>query len=176
MNDYKIKFNGIDRIYDSYSWRITRKAKEVWKSGSMVTSRHTEKSFLDCFEKSVAKFTSRKYAIAVGSGTDALYFALKAKGIGTGSVVLCPAVSYLATAEAIKRTGATIQFIDVDRKGLMASMPTIGLPNAVVYVNLFGNIADYDRLRKYCDSLDRRCRTESRKLLQENSKWQVRRY
>ena len=56
----------------------------------------------------------RKFGIAVGSGTDALYFALRAKGIGPGSTVLCPAISYLASAEAIKRTGAVIQFVDVD--------------------------------------------------------------
>jgi len=146
-----IKFGGVDRIYDAYSWRITRRAKEVWRSGSVVSSRHTEGSFLAKFEKSVAKFTKRKFAIAVGSGTDALYFALRAKGIGPGSNVLCPAVSYLATAEAIKRTGATITFVDVDRKGLIANMPISILPDALVYVNLFGNLADYDRLRVYCD-------------------------
>lgn len=146
-----IKFGGVDRIYDAYSWRITRKAKEVWKSGNVVSSRHTDGSPLDNFEQAIAKYTNRKYAVAVGSGTDALYFALKAKDIGPGSVVLCPAVSYLATAEAIKRTGATIQFVDVNNKGLMGPVPDFGLPSALVYVNLFGNVADYDVLRNYCD-------------------------
>jgi dTDP-4-amino-4,6-dideoxygalactose transaminase len=146
-----IKFGGVDRIYDAYSWRITRRAKEVWRSGDVVSSSHTEGSWLDKFEKSVAKFTKRKYGVAVGSGTDALYFSLRAKGIGPGSNVLCPAVSYLATAEAIKRTGATITFVDVDRKGLIANLPATILPDALVYVNLFGNLADYDRLKQYCD-------------------------
>lgn len=146
-----IKFGGIDRIYDEYSWRITRKAKEVWKSGNVVSTKHTDGSYLDTFEKSVAKYTKRKYGIAVGSGTDALYFALMAKGIGPGSTVLCPSISYLATAEAIKRTGASIQFVDVDDKGLIGNIPMWGLPSAMVYVNLFGNLADYDRLKEYCD-------------------------
>ena len=131
-----IKFGGLDRIYDAYSWRITRRAKEVWRTGNVVSSRHSTGSFLDKFETAVAKFTKRKYAVAVGSGTDALYFALKAKGIGPGSNVLCPAVSYLATAEAIKRTGATITFVDVDRKGLISKLPVPVLPDALVYVNL----------------------------------------
>ena len=74
-----IKFGGIDRIYDAYSWRNTRKAKEVWDSGNVVSTKHAEGSYLDKFEKSVAKYTKRKYGIAVGSGTDALYFALMAK-------------------------------------------------------------------------------------------------
>ena len=146
-----IKFGGLDRIYDAYSWRITRRAKEVWRTGNVISSRHNPGSFLDKFETAVAKFTKRKYAVAVGSGTDALYFALKAKGIGPGSNVLCPAVSYLATAEAIKRTGATINFVDVDRKGLISKLPVPVLPDALVYVNLFGNLADYDRLKQYCD-------------------------
>ena len=146
-----IRFGGLDRIYDAYSWRITRRAKEVWRTGNVVSSRHNPGSFLDKFETAVAKFTKRKHAVAVGSGTDALYFALKAKGIGPGSNVLCPAVSYLATAEAIKRTGATITFVDVDRKGRISKLPVPVLSDALVYVNLFGNLADYDRLRQYCD-------------------------
>ena len=145
-----IKFSGVDRIYDSYSWRITRRAKEVWRSGNVISSRHVKGSFLDKFETAVAKFAKRKYGVAVGSGTDALYFALKAKGIGPESTVLCPAISYLATAEAIKRTGATVNFVDVDNKGLISKLPDFGLPDAVVYVNLFGNLADYASLKEYC--------------------------
>lgn len=150
MEKYKIKFNGADRLYDYYSWRIGRKAKEVWRSGDLISSRHSKNSFLDIFECAVAKYTKRKYAIAVASGTDALYFALRAKGIGPGSTVLCPAVSYLATAEVIKRTGATIHFVDVDNKGLISKLPDFGLPNALVYVNLFGNLAEYTKLKEYC--------------------------
>lgn len=149
MAGYKIKFNGVDRIFDAYSWRLTRKAKQAWKTGLVVGNKshgHTE-----LFEDSIAKYTKRKFAIAVGSGTDALYFSLKAKGIGPGSTVLCPAVSYMATAEAIRRTGATIQFVDVDENGLIGHIPMWGLPSAVVYVNLFGNVADYDRIKQYCD-------------------------
>tara|TARA_B100000900_G_C20524768_1_gene693714 strand:+ start:246 stop:1328 length:1083 start_codon:yes stop_codon:yes gene_type:complete len=145
-----IKFNGLDRIYDEYSWRITRRAKQVWKTGNVVGNRHVEGSHVDQFETAVAKYTKRKYAIAVGSGTDALYFALRAKGIGPESTVLCPAISYLATAEAIKRTGATVHFVDVDNKGLIGKLPDFGLPNAVVYVNLFGNLADYATLKEFC--------------------------
>ena len=147
-----IKFGGVNRIYEEYSWRITRRAKEVWSTGNVISSRHVEGSFLDRFERSMAKYTKRKYAVAVGSGTDALYFALKARGIGPGKTVLCPAVSYLATAEAIKRTGAEIKFIDVDDNGLMDDLGIMGLPSAMVYVNLFGNLADHDRLKNYCDA------------------------
>ena len=108
----KIEFIGLDRLYDDFSWRITRRAKAVWKSGNMVIGRHVPTSEVAQLETSIAKYTKREYAVAVGSGTDALYFALKTKGIGPGKTVLCPAISFMATAEAVKRTGANIEFID----------------------------------------------------------------
>ena len=147
----KIKFNGLDRIYDNFSWRITRRAKAVWKTGNVISSNHKADSYLDIFEKAVAKYTKRKFGVAVGSGTDALYFALKAKGIGPGKTVVCPAISYMATAEAIKRTGARIYFVDVNENGLIGDVGIKTQPDAVVYVNLFGNLADYDRLTEYCE-------------------------
>ena len=145
-----IQLIGLDRLYSAYSWRLTRRAKKVWESGLVVGNKSIQGSETEKLETAIAKQTKRKYAVAVGSGTDALYFALKAKGIGPGSTVLCPAVSYMATAEAIKRTGATINFVDTDRKGLIGKLPDFGLPNAVVYVNLFGNLADYANLKEYC--------------------------
>ncbi len=151
MSGYKIKFNGIDRLYNKYSWRLTKRAKAVWKTGNVVSTKHTEDSYLDQLEKSVAKYTKRKFGIAVGSGTDALYFALRAKGIGPGKTVVCPAISYMATAEAIKRTGARIYFVDVNENGLIGDVGIKTQPDAVVYVNLFGNLADYDRLTEYCE-------------------------
>jgi UDP-2-acetamido-2-deoxy-ribo-hexuluronate aminotransferase len=145
-----INLIGLDRLYDAYSWRLTRRAKKVWQSGLVIGNKSTSGSETEKLETAVAKYTKRKYAVAVGSGTDALYFALKAKGIGPESTVLCPAVSYLATAEAIKRTGATINFVDVDSRGLIGKLPNFGLPHAVVYVNLFGNLAEYATLKGYC--------------------------
>ena len=150
MSGYKIKFNGIDRMYDAYSWRLTRRAKQAWKSGMVVGNKSHGHTLL--LEKNISEYCKRKYAVAVGSGTDALFFALKVKNIGPGKRVICPAVSYMATAEAIKRTGATIDFVDVDNAGLIGSLDHKDKPDAVVYVNLFGNIANYTYLKKYCTS------------------------
>ena len=44
------KFNGLDRIYDNFSWRITRRAKAVWKTGNVISSNHKADSYLDIFE------------------------------------------------------------------------------------------------------------------------------
>jgi dTDP-4-amino-4,6-dideoxygalactose transaminase len=77
--------------------------------------------------------------------------ALRAMGITKDSTVVCPAFSYVATAGAIKRIGADITFVDTNEIGNIGDWGGMGLPDCVMYVNMFGNVADYDRLRGYCD-------------------------
>ena len=60
MNGYKIKFNGIDRLYDAYSWRLTRRAKQAWQTGSVLQGK-----FLKDFEVKIAEQSSRKFAVGV---------------------------------------------------------------------------------------------------------------
>ena len=146
MTGYKIKFNGVDRLYKDYSWRLSRRAKAVWESGDVLQGK-----YLNQLETEIAKKYKRKYAIGVGSATDGLYFAMRAVGLNKSSTVLCPAFSYVATAGAIKRLGADIHFADTDKQGNIGDWGIMGLPSAVLYVNMFGNLADYTRLRKYCD-------------------------
>jgi len=146
MTGYNLKFNGVDRLYDAYSWRLNRRAKAAWKSGDVLQGK-----YLKQLETEIAEKYKRKYAIGVGSATDGLYFAMKAVGLNKGSTVLCPAFSYVATAGAIKRLGADIHFADTDKQGNIGDWGIMGLPSAVLYVNMFGNLADYTRLRKYCD-------------------------
>ena len=146
MTGYNLKFNGVDRLYDAYSWRLNRRAKEAWKSGDVLQGK-----YLKQLEIEIAEKYKRKYAIGVGSATDGLYFAMKAVGLNKGSTILCPAFSYVATAGAIKRLGADIHFADTDKQGNIGDWGIMGLPSAVLYVNMFGNLADYTRLRQYCD-------------------------
>jgi dTDP-4-amino-4,6-dideoxygalactose transaminase len=145
MSGYKIKFNGVDRLYDKYSWRLTRRAKAVWQTGNLLQGK-----YLKQLETEIAKKYKRRYAVGVGSATDGLYFAMKAVGLNKGSTILCPAFSYVATTGAIKRLGADIRFADTDKQGNIGDWGIIGLPSAVLYVNMFGNLADYTRLKDYC--------------------------
>jgi dTDP-4-amino-4,6-dideoxygalactose transaminase len=147
MTGYKIKFNGVDRLYQNYSWRLSGRAKSAWQSGDLLQGKYLKE-----LESQVAKKYKRKYAVGVGSATDGLYFAMRAMGLSEDSTVICPAFSYIATAGAIRRLGADIQFVDTDQNGNIAEWGGIGLPDGVLYVNMFGNPADYHRLRKYCDA------------------------
>ena len=146
MSGYKIKFNGIDRLYDDYSWRLGRRAKQAWQSGDVLQGK-----YLRQLEKGIAQKYNRKYAVGVGSATDGLYFAMKSLGLNKNCNIVCPVFSYIATAGAIKRLGAEINFMDTDKNGNIGKLSVVGLPDAVLYVNMFGNPADYKTLKEYCD-------------------------
>ena len=68
------------------------------------------------FEESFAKLIGAKYAVGVGSGTDALFLSLKAVGVGPGDEVITAANTFVATAGAIETAGAKVVFVDCNDK------------------------------------------------------------
>ena len=66
------------------------------------------------FESIFAKFTGAKFAVGVSNGTAALHLSLKALGIGKGSEVIIPDLTFVATASSVLLTGATPVLVDVD--------------------------------------------------------------
>lgn len=70
------------------------------------------------FEHEIAAVTGAKHAVAVTSGTTALFLALAALGIGHGDEVIVPDITFIATANAVKLTGATPVLVDVDARTL----------------------------------------------------------
>ena len=65
------------------------------------------------FENKIKKLTNTKYAIGVGSGTDAITLSLKALGVGIGDEVITPSFTFYGTVGAIVMTGATPVFVDI---------------------------------------------------------------
>ena len=76
------------------------------------------------FESIFAKFTGAKFAIGVSNGTAALHLSLKALGIGKGSEVIVPDITFVATASSVLLTGATPVLADVD-ENLNILIPSI---------------------------------------------------
>jgi dTDP-4-amino-4,6-dideoxygalactose transaminase len=94
------------------------------------------------FEAALAERCGRRHAVAVGSGTDALFFALLTAGVGPGDEVLVPAISFIATASCVLRVGAVPVFVDVDawlRMDLDAARAALTpATRALVAVDLYG--------------------------------------
>jgi len=76
-----------------------------------ISTAHETTTF---FEDAVKEFLGTEDCVATNSGTSALHLALLACGAGPGVRVVVPALSFVATANAVKYTGADIGFVDVD--------------------------------------------------------------
>lgn len=74
--------------------------------------------FVDRFEVELADFTGAKHAVAVVNGTAALHIALKLAGVKPGDEVLIPALTFVATANAVTYCGATPHFVDSETRTL----------------------------------------------------------
>jgi len=98
------------------------------------------------FEASFADFVGTKHCIGVGNGTDALFIALKALGIGSGDEVITAVNTFVATPEAISLTGARPVFCDVDPETMTIDPALIEerlteRTRAIIPVHLFGRVA-----------------------------------
>ncbi len=111
---------------------------------------------VDAFETELANYTGRQHAVALSSGTAALHLGLIALGVGPGDAVLTSTMTFAATANSIVYTGAEPVFVDCDDTGnldpelLEEAFVVLGRENrtvkAVVPVDLFGKVADHERI------------------------------
>lgn len=104
------------------------------------------------FEKAFAQFTGTAYAVAVCNGTAALHAAMAALGIGPGDEVIVPAITFVATANAVVYQGGTPVFADVDPGTLLldpAEVRRLITPRtrAIAAVDYAGQPCDYEVLR-----------------------------
>lgn len=74
--------------------------------------------FVDRFEADLAAYTGSKHAVAVVNGTAALHIALKLAGVKTDDEVLIPALTFVATANAVTYCGAVPHFVDSEARTL----------------------------------------------------------
>lgn len=105
--------------------------------------------FVTEFEKAFAKFSGVKHGVAVSNGTVALHLALVLGGIGPGDEVIVPALTFVATANAVRHAGATPVFVDCDRQTwtmdpLEVEKKITARTKAVIPVHLYGHPADMD--------------------------------
>lgn len=110
------------------------------------------------FERDYAGYAGVGHCIGVGNGTDALELALRAAGIGAGDEVILPANTFIATAEAVARVGATVVPVDVDPQYLLIDPLAVAeavteRTRAIMPVHLFGQSAFVEELEPIAASV-----------------------
>ena len=128
-------------------------------------------AFVDRFEREVAEYVGARHGVATCSGSAALHVALLVAGVGPGDEVLVPALTFIATANAVCHCGALPVFVDVEprtwtvdieklgdflarecevHEGRVVNRATGRTVRAVLPVHLYGHPADLDGLLALC--------------------------
>lgn len=127
----------LDRCHDVLYLPINRAIADVIDSGTFIGG-----AFLEKFETEFATFCDAKYAIGCANGLDALILILSALGIGRGDEVIVPVNSFIATALAVERVGATSVLVDCDENFVIdpARIESVITKNtkAIIPVHLYG--------------------------------------
>ena len=132
--------------YASIRQDVDEAVARVLKSGQFTLGPEVA-----AFEREFAGVCGGGHGIAVNSGTSALHLALLAAGAGPGGEVITVPFTFIATVAAIRYTGATPVFVDIDPRTRTMDVNRVagamtGRTKAVVPVHLFGHPADLDPL------------------------------
>ncbi len=111
---------------------------------------------VQAFEQEAARHLGVRHAISCANGTDALHLALLAAGIGPGDEVITSAFTFIATAEAIRYTGAIPVFVDIQAPSFnidpeLVRAAVTDKTRAILPVHLFGQPADMAEIRQIAD-------------------------
>jgi dTDP-4-amino-4,6-dideoxygalactose transaminase len=105
-------------------------------------------------EAKLAALCGRRHGVACSSGTDALVLSMMSLGIGPGDEVIVPAFTFFSTASCVSRMGARPVFADIEPDSF--NLDATKLPKkvrAIIPVDLFGQVADMERLSGMADFL-----------------------
>lgn len=139
-----IPFIDLKAQRESIGKEIETAVESVFRSGTFILGKRVEE-----FEAAFARYCGSRYSIAVANGTEALYLALAACGIGAGDEVITAPNTTAPTAAAIYMAGALPVYADIDSDTLTLDPKKIEKriskrTKAVIPVHLYGNPADID--------------------------------
>jgi dTDP-4-amino-4,6-dideoxygalactose transaminase len=142
-------------------WRIHEPLMPAFESAfrSIVKrSAFVNGSEVDEFEGAFANWVGTTYCLGMSSGTDAAVIALRSAGVTKDDCVVVPALTFIATIEAVTWVGATPVLVDVDSTGLMnlslAERELARGAKFIMPVHLFGKLVDPLRLRSLATEYD----------------------
>lgn len=143
-----IQFYDFKREYEEIKDDINKKISDVLKRGYYVSGNEVKK-----FESSFSEYIGTEKGLGVNSGSDALYMAIKALGIGEGDEVITVSHTFISTVDAITRNGAIPIFCDIDPDTYCIDTSKIDdkitdKTRAILPVHLYGHPADMDPILK----------------------------
>ena len=109
--------------------------------------------FVEQFEKAFAPHAGCEYAVACSSGTAALHLVVAALGLGPSDEVIIPTFTMIATANAVRYSGASVRLVDADPKTLNIEVDQVEAAitprtKALIVVHTYGHPANMERLRE----------------------------
>ncbi len=142
----KVPYFDLSRSHQKFIVEAQEAFDRILKSGAYILG-----PALKDLEAEFAAYAGTKYAVGVGSGTDALTFGLKAAGIKHGDEVIVPSFTFTSTALAVIHAGATPVFADVeadtfnlDPRSVVQALSR--KTRALIPVHLFGQCANMTAL------------------------------
>ena len=144
----KVPFLDLKAQYETIKDEISIEIQKVLESTAFAGG-----PFVKAFEDAFAEFCECKHCVGVGNGTDALWAALIALGVGPGDEVITVPNTFIATAEAISFCGAKPVFVDIEQKTYnmdpdLLEHAITPRTKAVIPVHLFGHMADMDPIMR----------------------------
>lgn len=142
LSPSSIPFVDLKAQYDSIKPEIDAAIASVIAETAFIGGQHVA-----AFEDAFARYCGGSHCVGVANGTDALFVALKALGIGAGDEVITVANSFVATSEAIRMAGAQVVFVDIDPATYNLDVSRLEeritpRTKAIIPVHLYGQPAD----------------------------------
>lgn len=134
--------------YKELKKEIDEALKRVIQRGDFILG-----SELGLFEKEFSRWSNTRYAVGVGSGTAALFLAVKSLEIGEADEVIVPAFTYIATSLAVSYAGAKPVFVDIEEDTYNIDVSKIKKAitkntKAIIPVHLYGQPANMPEILK----------------------------
>ena len=141
-----VKFLDLHSQYISIKKEIDSAISSVIRDSAFIGGKYVKQ-----FEEHFADYQQSNYCIGVGNGTDALEIAIEALDLPKGSEIIVPANSFIASAEAVSRTGHKIVFCDANVDDYTINIPDVASritsnTSAIMAVHLYGHPCDMDSL------------------------------
>ncbi|MFA5088821.1 MAG: DegT/DnrJ/EryC1/StrS family aminotransferase [Candidatus Omnitrophota bacterium] len=142
----KVPFVDFSKQYEAIKKEIEPGLQSIFQKGNFILGQE-EKDF----ESEFAKYCEARYAIGVNSGTDALFLALLALGVGEGDEVIVPSFTFIATALAVSYTRARPVFADIQEGSYNINPEEIKKKitprtKVIIAVHLYGQPADMQEI------------------------------